>query len=554
MSTLSVSANGPCGAGGTTWMATKPGGGNWFDFIPPSGNLDPFGIGSGYLDIRVQNNGASNNGFDGYTGGLLASVDNNGNGFSQQYGYFECSMWCPGSPNTWPAFWLLNVGSVNNPSLPYCSEIDVTESYGNWGTGENQSPPGQPNNDSVTWHQWGENGNPTTSNSSYASEPNMTSGYHQYGVDIEPTTTTWYYDRQAIWSAPTIAESQTPMFVLVNLALGGGNYNNNSNPPTGYNWDLTPSPTDLKVQYIAVWASPNSPNYTGGGSTNLIANGTYEVTSQLSSLAMAATGTTNGSSVLQQTYARTSLQQWTLTNLGNNVVELANPGSTEALEVPGSSTSAGQALDVSSYTGGTNQQWTIATASSGYYEVINVNSGQEVNDAGNSMSNNGTLCQWYAGNYSNGVWAFVSTATSGLIPNGTYKFTSQLSGLAIAANGTTNGSSVLQQTYTAATTQQWALTNLGNNVVTMLNPGSTEALEVPGGSTTAGAALDVSTYTGATSQQWTIAAASTGYYEIVNVNSGQEVNDAGNSMSNNGTLCQWYAGNYSNGVWAYASP
>src|SRR5271167_4326159 len=107
MSSLSVSANGPCGTGGTTWMATKPGGGNWFDFIGPSGNLDPFGIGSGYLDIRVQNNGSGSNGFSGYTGGILSSVDNSGNGFSQQYGYFECSMWCPGSPNTWPAFWLL---------------------------------------------------------------------------------------------------------------------------------------------------------------------------------------------------------------------------------------------------------------------------------------------------------------------------------------------------------------------------------------------------------------------------------------------------------------
>jgi len=59
LSSLSVSANGPCGTSGTTWMATKPGGGNWFDFIAPSGNLDPFGIGSGYLDIRVQDNGSS---------------------------------------------------------------------------------------------------------------------------------------------------------------------------------------------------------------------------------------------------------------------------------------------------------------------------------------------------------------------------------------------------------------------------------------------------------------------------------------------------------------
>ena len=261
MSSLSVSASGPCGtgAGQTTWMATKPGGGNWFDFIPPSGNLDPFGIGSGFLDIRVQDNGSSNNGFSGYTGGILSSVDNNGNGFSQQYGYFECSMWCPGSPNTWPAFWLLNTSCLTNDSLPYTAEIDITESYGNYGTGPNQSPAGNPNEDGLTWHQWGQNGNPTTSTGTFVAEAGMTTGYHKYGVDIEPTTTTWYFDRNPIWSAPTLAQAQSPMFLMMNLALGGGNYNNAAG--NGYNWSLTPSPTDLKIQYVAVYASPNSPNY-----------------------------------------------------------------------------------------------------------------------------------------------------------------------------------------------------------------------------------------------------------------------------------------------------
>jgi beta-glucanase (GH16 family) len=262
MSSLSVSASGPCGTGGTTWMATKPGGGNWFDFIAPAGNLDPFGIGSGYLDIRVQDNGSQSNGFSGYTGGILASVDNNGNGFSQQYGYFECSMWCPGSPNTWPAFWLLNTSCLTNKSLPYTAEIDITESYGNYGTGPNQNPPGNPNEDGVTWHQWGQNGNPTTSNGTFVAESGMTTGYHTYGVDIEPTTTTWYFDRNAIWSAPTLAQAKSPMFLMMNLALGGGSYNNAAG--NGYNWSLTPSPTDLKIQYVAVYASPNSPNYVPG--------------------------------------------------------------------------------------------------------------------------------------------------------------------------------------------------------------------------------------------------------------------------------------------------
>jgi lysophospholipase L1-like esterase len=363
---------------------------------------------------------------------------------------------------------------------------------------------------------------------------------------------------------------------------------------------------------------------------NLISDGTYKVVSQSSGLALATTGTTNGSSVVQLTYTGAAAQQWTLTNLGNNVVKMVSSGSTAALEDPGSSTTAGTLLDVSSYTGGTNQQWNIVAASSGYYEIVNVFSGLEVNVVQNSNVSGGTICQWTAGNYGNGVWSFNATSApttyaltvnsgtgsgnyaagtvvtvtantapagqqfsawtgatsalasttsatttltmpaaatsitanytatggggSNLIGNGTYKLVSQSSSLALATTGTVNTSPVVQQTYTAAATQKWTLTNLGSNVVELVSSGSSEALEVPGSSTSAGTNLDISSYTGATNQQWTIIAASTGYYEVVNVNSGLEANVSGNSTSPGGVICQWFAGNYANGVWTFLAP
>ena len=241
-----------------TWIAHKPGGGDWFTFQNPAGNNHPFGVGTGCLTIRVQKDGHDpNNWFAGYSGGLLSSLDGSGKGFAQQYGYFECSMWCPGSPNTWPAFWLLDAPSVTNRKLS-AAEIDITESYGNWGTGPGQKPPGDPDEDAVTWHRWT---NPPTGNGSFAKEPGMTTGFHTYGCDIEPTGITWYFDRKKIWWAPIYPEAQRPLYVLVNLALGGGNHNNAKGD--NYDWNLTPDPTDLKIQYVAVWASPASPNYTG---------------------------------------------------------------------------------------------------------------------------------------------------------------------------------------------------------------------------------------------------------------------------------------------------
>ena len=247
----------PWDMGSGIWIAHTPAAKDWFTFIDPVDNNNPFGIGDGQLTIRVAKRGYGdpNNWFSGYSGGLLSSMDGSGNGFAQQYGYFECSMWCPGGPNTWPAFWLLDRPSLIAPNKAG-AEIDIVEEYGNWGT-----PPKdlQPDNYMATWHRWA-NGDGSDGGDEHAvSAPGLTAGYHRFGVDIEPDTIVWYYDRTEIWRTPTYDEAKRPMFLLLNLALGGGTYNNAAGDD--YDWNLTPNPSDLKVAYVAVWASPNSPNY-----------------------------------------------------------------------------------------------------------------------------------------------------------------------------------------------------------------------------------------------------------------------------------------------------
>jgi len=253
-----------------TWIAHKPGGGDWADFISPKGHDDPFGIdgngsGSNYLTIRAQHDPTHtwNNWNGDYTMGLLSSMDGAGAGFAQKYGYFEVSMQTPGGANTWPSFWLMDAPALTDHTLQYAAEIDVTELYGN----------GNPNVSHMTWHNWAINGlgGTTGGGSSTATLSGATTGYHTYGVDIEPTTITWYFDRQAMWSAPTYAAANRPMFLMIDLAMGGGTFNNATHD--GYDWNLTPSPSDLKVQYVAVWASPNTPGYPAptGAPTNLVA-------------------------------------------------------------------------------------------------------------------------------------------------------------------------------------------------------------------------------------------------------------------------------------------
>ena len=53
----------------------------------------------------------------------------------------------------------------------------------------------------------------------------------------------WYFDGVELWRQPTPPEAKVPMYVLVNLALGGG-------------WpiDKTPDPSRMLVDYVRVYA------------------------------------------------------------------------------------------------------------------------------------------------------------------------------------------------------------------------------------------------------------------------------------------------------------
>jgi lysophospholipase L1-like esterase len=141
---------------------------------------------------------------------------------------------------------------------------------------------------------------------------------------------------------------------------------------------------------------------------------------------------------------------------------------------------------------------------------------------------------------------YAATGTP-LIPNGTYaifgssdSYQSNYSlgpnGTTVAASAATNGSSVLGQTYTGATTQQWVLKNLqtsnGNNQVELSVPGTSNTIAMGvAGSTAAGSNLDVETYSSSSSQQW-VPSQVLGAVELVNVNSVLAVNDYNSAFGN----------------------
>jgi beta-glucanase (GH16 family) len=218
---LDVSAWGP----GTRWIAHTPWNGDFGDaqFVAPSPGF-PFTIENGVLRIEARR------GTDGkWRSGLLASNDPKGNGFSQTFGYFEMRAKLPKGPGLWPAFWL-----VANKDPDTSAEIDIVEHYGKF-----------PDMYESVVHVWKKTplGRDYQALLRHQVPPgSLYEDFHLFGASVEADYTVFYLDRVEVGRLPTPAEHRHAMFILLNLAMGGG-------------WPIaeTPSPSFMWVDYVRAY-------------------------------------------------------------------------------------------------------------------------------------------------------------------------------------------------------------------------------------------------------------------------------------------------------------
>jgi beta-glucanase (GH16 family) len=214
------------------WQTTYPGGGRtnndemeWY-----VDDDTHHVVANGTLKL-VATTGSTQSGFS-YSSGMITSYSS----FNQMYGYFEARMKIPRGQGFWPAFWLLP--SPNN----WPPEIDVMENVG--------ATPGTV----VFTNHWGSNfprpgGSHAGQNGGSYAGSDLSTDFHTYGVQWTPTAVIWYVDgveRQRVTSyIPTAGNGFTGMWVLANLAVGGGF----TGPPNG----STPFPSNLEIDYIRVF-------------------------------------------------------------------------------------------------------------------------------------------------------------------------------------------------------------------------------------------------------------------------------------------------------------
>ncbi|WP_246705527.1 glycoside hydrolase family 16 protein [Rhizobium sp. P40RR-XXII] len=196
---LSISAWGP----GTRWISHTPWNGDFGGarFSNP-GHDFPFAIQDGMLRIT-----AARDDKGAWRSGLIASVDRNGDGFSQQYGYFEMRARLPDGPGVWPAFWL--IGKDRSKST---AEIDVIEYYGD-----------KPGAYSSTVHVWHRDGRHDSAHARIDAFGAASPGdLHTYGVKIDSDFIRMYFDRKLVWKTKALPEHRQPMYMLVDLGIVEG--------------------------------------------------------------------------------------------------------------------------------------------------------------------------------------------------------------------------------------------------------------------------------------------------------------------------------------------
>lgn len=129
------------------------------------------------------------------------------------------------------------------------------------------------------------------------------------------------------------------------------------------------------------WQIDNFGSYTIGANYSVqghgsatgvgpIPDGTYQVVSRSSGLALAPSGSqTDGVSLMQTPYTKSTSQLWSFVNLGNGEYEITAASSRLAMDVSGAGTADGTPAILWDYHAGSNQTWRVISTGGGYYRL-----------------------------------------------------------------------------------------------------------------------------------------------------------------------------------------
>jgi len=209
---------------------------------------------------------------------------------------------------------------------------------------------------------------------------------------------------------------------------------------------------------------------------------------------------------------------------------------------------------VNTGTGSVNQQFVIQNGSVATLEGFRTSSSQNMADVGGSTVSGGSFT---ASLPAQSVTTFVQTGSTGGLANGTYKLIARHSGKALDASGnaTTNGTQIIQWTYTAGNNQKWTVTSLGGGLYKIIGVQSGKSVDISNGGTANGTKVQLWDYLAGTNQKFAFNATSGGYYEISPSHATGSCLDVSGASTADGALVQlWQYLSGNNQQWSPQAP
>lgn len=151
--------------------------------------------------------------------------------FNFTYGYLEARQRMPeGCTGFWPAFW-----TIHERGSPTYGEIDVVE----WLSGEATAY-------HVALHTRASNDSLVSTGAVVEDLPNLTATFHDYAIEWQPGTLTYYFDGRRVHEIrdPARLALLTPQAIRINLAIGGWA----ADPDDATTW-----PAWYETDWVRVW-------------------------------------------------------------------------------------------------------------------------------------------------------------------------------------------------------------------------------------------------------------------------------------------------------------
>ncbi len=185
-----------------------------------------------------------------FTSGLLISDKR----FVFQYGYVEGRFKLPNNRGAWPGFWMLPHNPVRSADEakqhPWPPEIDIFESFGHRPTKFSTNIIGTktaPVKISKFMQDMG---------------TDITQDFHTWGLEWDEERLVYYFDGKEVARAEINDSFRQPMYLLINLAVGGNWYademKNAKTPFKAWEVDESTMPWKMECDYVRVYQSPDN--------------------------------------------------------------------------------------------------------------------------------------------------------------------------------------------------------------------------------------------------------------------------------------------------------